>query len=74
MSGDLILLAWRNILRNARRSLLTIASVALGLAAVMFGQSLLRSFQRQMIEKSTGVMLGHIQVQARAAEDRKSVV
>jgi ABC-type lipoprotein release transport system permease subunit len=71
MSGDLILLAWRNILRNARRSLLTIASVAFGLAAVMFGQSLLRSFQRQMIEKSTGVMLGHIQVQARAAEDRK---
>lgn len=71
MRGELFLLAWRNILRNARRSLLTVSSIAFGLAAVMFGQSLLRSFQRQMIEKSTGVMLGHVQAQRRGVEDRK---
>ncbi|PIP84844.1 MAG: ABC transporter substrate-binding protein, partial [Elusimicrobia bacterium CG_4_9_14_3_um_filter_62_55] len=56
--------AWRNLLRNGRRTALTAGTIAAGLAAVMFGQSLLRSFQLQMIEKATGVMLGHVQVQA----------
>ena len=64
-------LALRNVLRNGRRSLLAAGAVAIGLTAVMFGQSLLRSFQRQMIDKATGVMLGHVQVQARGAKDRK---
>jgi len=64
-------LASRNVLRNARRSLLAAGAVAVGLTAVMFGQSLLRSFQRQMVDKATGVMLGHAQVQAKGAKDRK---
>ena len=64
-------LAFRNVKRNARRSLLAAGAVAVGLAAVMFGQSLLRSFQRQMVDKATGVMLGHAQVQARGVKDRK---
>lgn len=64
-------LALRNVLRNARRSLLAAGAVAVGLTAVMFGQSLLRSFQRQMIDKATGVMLGHVQVQAAGVKDRK---
>lgn len=64
-------LAFRNVRRNARRSLLAAGAVAVGLTAVMFGQSLLRSFQRQMVDKATGVMLGHAQVQAKGAKDRK---
>jgi ABC-type lipoprotein release transport system permease subunit len=64
-------LALRNVLRNGRRSLLAAGAVAVGLAAVMFGQSLLRSFQRQMIDKATGVMLGHVQVQAAGVKDKK---
>ncbi|MFH1726370.1 MAG: ABC transporter permease [Elusimicrobiota bacterium] len=67
----LLRLAWRNLWRNRRRSLLTVSSIAVGLAAVMFGQSLIRSFQRQMIEKSTGVMLGHVQVQAAGVQNRR---
>lgn len=71
MNLPFLLLAWRNLWRNKRRSLLTISSVAFGLAAVMFGQSLLTSFQRQMVDKSTGVMVGHLQIQARDAKDKK---
>lgn len=71
MNGTLWTLASRNATRNLRRSLLSAGSVAVGLAAVMFGQSLLRSFQRQMIDKATGVMLGHAQVQAAGVKDRK---
>ncbi|MDE2293008.1 MAG: ABC transporter permease [Elusimicrobia bacterium] len=66
------LLAWRNVRRNLRRSALSVGSVAVGLAAVMFGQSLLRSFQRQMIDKATGVMLGHLEVQAAGAKNRQT--
>ncbi|OGS04859.1 MAG: hypothetical protein A3G41_08350 [Elusimicrobia bacterium RIFCSPLOWO2_12_FULL_59_9] len=64
-------LVWRNVLRHRRRSLLTCASIGLGLAAVMFGQSLMKSIQRQMILKSTGVMFGHLQIQVPGARDPK---
>lgn len=64
-------LAWRNIWRNRRRSALTIASIGTGLAAVMFGQSIMKTVQSQMIEKATGIMAGHVQVQAVDVTDRK---
>ncbi|MBI3550375.1 MAG: ABC transporter permease [Elusimicrobia bacterium] len=64
-------LAWRNVWRNRRRSSLTIASIAFGLAAVMIGQSLMKTVQAQMVEKSTGVHTGHIQVQALKVRDRR---
>lgn len=59
----MIRLAWRNVWRNRRRSLINVASMGFGLAAIMFGQSLLRSLQVQLIEKSTGSITGHLQVQ-----------
>jgi putative ABC transport system permease protein len=68
---ELVIIAWRNIVRHGRRSFLTVLSIGVGLAAVLFAQSLLRSFQRQMVDKATGVMLGHVQVQAARATDRK---
>lgn len=68
---DTALLAWRNLWRNRRRSLLTMLSVSCGLAAVMLGQSLMKTIQHQMIEKSTGVMLGHVQAQAKGVKDHR---
>lgn len=59
----MIRLAWRNVWRNRRRSLINVASMGFGLAAIMFGQSLLRSLQVQLIEKSTGSITGHLQIQ-----------
>lgn len=64
-------LAWRNLWRNRRRSALTILSISCGLAAVMLGQSLMKTIQRQMLEKSTGIMLGHLQAQAAGVKDRR---
>lgn len=61
----MIRLAWRNVWRNRRRSLINVASMGFGLAAIMFGQSLLRSLQVQLIEKSTGSITGHLQIQAK---------
>ena len=68
----LLTLALRNVLRNGRRNLLAAERWRWALTAVMFGQSLLRSFQRQMIDKATGVMLGHAQVQARGPRTGRS--
>lgn len=64
-------LAWRNLWRNRRRSALTILSISCGLAAVMLGQSLMKTIQHQMLEKSTGIMLGHIQAQSKGVKDRR---
>ena len=64
-------LAWRNIWRNRRRSILTIASIGFGLSAVIFAQSLMKTIQWQMTEKSSGMLTGHLQVQARKVKDRK---
>ncbi len=64
-------LAWRNIWRNLRRSLITVASMGCGLAAIMFGQSMIKSVQRQLIEKATGSITGHVQVQSRSIKDFK---
>ena len=66
----MIRLAWRNLWRNKRRSALTLLSLSCGLAAIMVGQSLM-TIQRQMIEKSTGIMLGHMQAQAAGVRDHK---
>ena len=68
---ETVLLAWRNLWRNSRRSALTILSVSCGLAAVMLGQSLMKTIQKQMVEKSTGIMLGHLQAQARGVKDHR---
>lgn len=67
----MIRLAWRNVWRNLRRSVITTTSMGCGLAAIMFGQSLIKSLQHQLIEKATGSVTGHIQIQARSIKDYK---
>ncbi|MBI4346511.1 MAG: ABC transporter permease, partial [Elusimicrobia bacterium] len=67
----MLLLAWRNLWRNARRSLLTLASIACGVAAIMFGQSMIKTIQYSLIEKATGVISGHIQVQHQDVRELK---
>lgn len=64
-------LAWRNLLRNTRRSLINAAAMGFGLAAIMFGQSLLKSLQAQLVEKSTGSITGHLQIQRADVEENK---
>ena len=64
-------LAWRNVWRNLRRSLINAAAMGFGLAAIMFGQSLIKSLQAQLVEKSTGSITGHLQVQRADVEENK---
>lgn len=64
-------LAWRNVWRNRRRSLINVASMGFGLAAIMFGQSMMRSLQYQLIEKATGSFTGHVRIQRRDVDEAK---
>ena len=64
-------LAWRNLWRNRRRSMINVAAMGFGLAAIMFGQSLLVSLQRQLIEKATGSITGHVRVQRSDVDESK---
>src|SRR5882762_254530 len=64
-------LAWRNVWRNFRRSLITTTSMACGLAAIMFGQSMIKSEQHQLVDKATGSITGHLQIQHRSIKDFK---
>ncbi|MCR4295212.1 MAG: ABC transporter permease, partial [Elusimicrobia bacterium] len=64
-------LAWRNVWRNRRRSLINVAAMGFGLAAIMFGQSMMRSLQVQLIEKATGSITGHIRIQRSDVDEPK---
>lgn len=64
-------LAWRNVWRNGRRSAINVAALSFGLAAIMFGQSVMRSLQYQLIEKATGSFTGHVRIQRRDVDEPK---
>jgi len=55
-------LAWRNVLRNRRRSIITILSIAIGLAAMTFLWGTLDGENRAMVENTTGYFAGDAQV------------
>jgi cell division protein FtsX len=58
----LFAMAWRNLWRNPRRTLLTLAAVAggLGLMIAMYGMT--RAMGDRLIEGLTGSFMGHVQL------------
>ncbi len=57
-------IAWRNLLRNRRRSLITGAALALGFAASVVMEGLSDGIVAEMIENGTGLLSGQVQVHA----------
>jgi len=62
-------LAARNVLRNRRRSAITVLSIAAGLAAMTFMWGFIDGQNRQMIENSTRYFAGHLQVHLKGYHD-----
>lgn len=58
----LLKLATRNVLRNRRRSAITIASIALGLAALTFLWGFVDGMNRQMVDNTTRLYAGDMQI------------
>lgn len=66
-------LAWRNIWRNRRRSLIILTSIIVGVVAIVFIDSLDRGFLKQMFDNQLGAHTSHLQVHKRGFNDNKIV-
>jgi putative ABC transport system permease protein len=64
MSGRLLLLAWRNLWCNPRRTLIAMAAIGFGYAMLLFVACLMAGLRQQMIESGTGLVLSDIEVHA----------
>lgn len=55
-------LAWRNIFRNKRRSLIAGSAIGLGLAAMMFADALIKGMEASLLESATSSFMGEAQI------------
>ncbi len=58
----LLLLALRNLLRHKRRTLLTAAALALGIALMVLGRAWTKAMEQAVVEPARNGTLGHVQV------------
>jgi len=64
MSGRLLQLAWRNLWRNPRRTLIAMAAIGFGYAMLLFVACLMAGLRQQMIESGTDLLLSDVEVHA----------
>ena len=67
----LLILAWRNIWRNKKRSLIIIAAIAIGLCCGLFASSTMFGMWDSMINTTIDRDLGHFQIHTKSYEDEK---
>lgn len=60
--GMIIRLAWRNIFRNKRRTLLSVIAIGVGLAAMMFADALIVTLGETMVRSATEDFSGNAQI------------
>ena len=64
MSGRLLRLAWRNLWRNSRRTLIAMAAIGFGYAMLLFVACLMAGLRQQMVESGTDLVLSDAEVHA----------
>lgn len=69
----LLQLAWRNLWRNHRRTLIMLSAIILGTWAMIFMTALTRGMVADMIKDSISAMPGHIQVHQFGYRDDPSI-
>jgi ABC-type lipoprotein release transport system permease subunit len=62
MFAVLARLAWRNLWRNHRRTLIMLAAITLGVWAMIFMTALMRGMVSQMVTDGISALPGHVQV------------
>jgi len=70
-------LAWRNLLRNKRRSLIAGTAIGLGLAALIFVDALILGMEKNLVKSATASFLGEGQIHRqgfRETQDAKLVI
>ena len=66
-------MAWRNVWRHRRRSVLTVAAISLGLAFNIFMRGLGDGFHEQMVDNSVQSHIGHIQIHRAGYHDDPAI-
>lgn len=69
----LLTLAWRNIWRNKKRSLIIISAIAVGLCCGLFSSAAMFGLWDSMINTTIDRDLGHFQIHSKSFEDEKLV-
>jgi ABC-type lipoprotein release transport system permease subunit len=69
----IFLLAWRNLWRNHRRTIIMIAAISIGSWAMIFMTSLMRGMVNDMIRDGISALPGHVQIHHPAYRDDPSV-
>ena len=69
----LFTIAWRNIWRNRRRSMIVLISVIVGVAAMMFTDGLSVGMIHQMLDNRIGSHTSHIQIHAKGFNDNRVI-
>jgi ABC-type lipoprotein release transport system permease subunit len=62
-------LAWRNMLRNKRRSFIAGSAIGIGLAALIYVDALMLGMERNMIDSATSTFLGQGRIQRKGFQD-----
>jgi ABC-type lipoprotein release transport system permease subunit len=66
-------MAWRNIWRNPRRTILTISAIAFASLLLVFMLSFQLGSYETMINTSVKIQTGHLQVQAEEYQEKKNI-
>jgi len=66
-------MAWRNIWRHPRRTLLTVGAIAFASAILVFMLSFQFGTYETMINSSVKISTGHLQIQAEGYQDKKEM-
>ena len=66
-------LAWRNLWRNYRRTLIMLLAITVGVWAMIFMTALLRGMVDNMVRMGISALPGHVQIHATAYRDDPSV-
>jgi len=66
-------IAWRNLWRNHRRSLIMLSAISLGVWGMIWMTALMRGMVDQMIDNSIKTLSGHIQIHAPGYIDDPSI-
>ncbi len=72
-TGIVITLAWRNLWRNPRRTLIMLTAVVIGIWAMIFMTALMRGMVNDMIRDGVRALPGHVQIHHPAFRDDPSV-
>lgn len=69
----LIKLAWKNILRNKRRTIIAATAISIGLAALIFVDAYMIGVKANMIKAATASFLGDAQIHRQGFRDEQEV-